>query len=203
MNLEQTLRHTRARLGEIVSLLNPNYLNARSTTRTSVGYMATFLERLLPENLRKDSLDSIFNFIPLSANLLTSGQPTELQFNAVQQAGVTTVINLAPHELENSLKNEADIVAKLGMKYIHIPVDFKQPGEAQFSEFCQALAQAGEQKVLVHCAANMRVSAFMYRYRTEVLGLDRALAQQDLEKIWQPFGVWTTFTGLQTSQPVA
>ena len=51
---------------------------------------------------------------------------------------------------------------------------------------------AGE-KTWVHCAANMRVSAFIYRYRCAVLGEAEQVAKQDLEKIWQPFGNWKTF----------
>lgn len=39
----------------------------------------------------------------------------------------------------------------------------------------------GDDKVWVHCAANMRVSAFIYRYRCTVLGEDRDTAARDLQ----------------------
>lgn len=83
----------------------------------------------------------------------------------------------------------------LGMDYLHLPVDLKHPAETDFAAFCKALqeSQAQQQKVLVHCAANMRVSAFMFRYRTQVLGEDRAMAEQDLHRIWKPFGAWAAF----------
>jgi hypothetical protein len=48
-------------------------------------------------------------------------------------------------------------------------------------------------KILVHCALNMRVSVFVYLYRVLKLGLDPALAQQNLWAIWQPNEPWQRF----------
>lgn len=190
-----SLSRLRADLAYKLSYLEPRYLNARSTLRTSLGFAGTFIERYLPERFRPTTLDSIFNFLPLRPNLLTSGQPTEAQFVAVKNASVSLVINLAPHGQENSLPDENAVVTGLGMRYLHLPVDFKNPGEAEFSAVCAALqqAEAQGQKVLVHCAANMRVSALMYRYRTQLLGESRARAEQDLHRIWKPFGAWEAF----------
>ena len=36
----------------------------------------------------------------------------------------------------------------------------------------------------VHCAANARVAAFMYRYRATVLGEQKDVIRKDLEAIW-------------------
>jgi len=49
------------------------------------------------------------------------------------------------------------------------------------------------EKTWVHCAANMRVSAFMYKYRCEILNENAVKAKVDLEKIWEPFGAWKNF----------
>ena len=195
MQLDKLIKRSRAVAGQLADYLNPQYLNAGSTAKTSLGFMGTMVERWLPDRYRQTTLESIFNFLPISARLLTSGQPTELQFAAIKSAGITQVINLAPHGLENSLDNEAEIVAAHGMRYTHIPVDFKNPTEQDFETFCQAMQAAGNDKVLVHCAANMRVSAFMYRYRTQVLGEAKEIVAQDLAKIWEPFGVWAGFVG--------
>jgi uncharacterized protein (TIGR01244 family) len=176
-------------------------MNARSTLRTSLGFIGTFAERLLPASLRSGAVESIFNYLPLSPLLATAGQPTGTQLAALKAAGFQRVINLAPHGMENSLPDEAGLVAALGMDYLHIPVDFKNPGEQEFAAFCMALKAAGGQKTLVHCAANMRVSAFIYRYRTQVLGEDQALAEQDLHRIWKPFAAWEAF--IQRPAPAA
>ena len=42
---------------------------------------------------------------------------------------------------------------------------------------------------------NYRVSAFFYRYRRDVLGVDETQARAEMEQIWRPEGVWATFVG--------
>jgi len=41
----------------------------------------------------------------------------------------------------------------------------------------------------------MRVSAFFYRYRRDLLGWDEAAARASMEAIWRPGGVWASFVG--------
>lgn len=152
-----------------------------------------WLRHRLVRPWRGESLQGIYNFLPLGPQLLTSGQPTEKQLAHLRDTGVETVINLAPVTADNALPDEAATVAALGMHYVHIPVDFTAPSEADFRRFCEAMAARGEGRVLVHCAANMRVSAFMYRYRCEVLSEPPARARRDLYRIWRPQGVWRDF----------
>ena len=111
----------------------------------------------------------------------------------LRDAGVRTVINLALHSHERALPDEAASVAVLGMKYVHIPVEFGAPTDEDFARFCKALAALGEAPVHVHCIVNARVSAFVYRYRRDVLGIEEHLARADLEQIWQPEGIWAEF----------
>ena len=81
------------------------------------------------------------------------------------------------------------------MRYIHIPVVFDAPTTADFERFCAAMADRGTRPVHVHCIVNARVSAFLYRYRCEVLGWDEAQARPALDAIWRPGGVWARFIG--------
>lgn len=165
----------------------------RSTLRTILGYLRSLVTRYTPLDLSHDSLDGIYNVLPIHETLLTSGQPTEAQFRHVKDAGYQTVINLAPHSAENALPDEAATLAALGLEYVHIPVDFQRPTEDDFRAFCEAMERVRDRKVHVHCAANMRVSAFVYRYRRDVLGEDAENAARDLHRIWEPFGVWRAF----------
>jgi hypothetical protein len=52
-----------------------------------------------------------------------------------------------------------------------------------------------DRNVFVHCNANMRVSVFVYLYRTLKLGVSEEMARQDLRKIWDPNTVpqWAAF----------
>ena len=137
--------------------------------------------------------ETIYNWRRLDAHITTSGQPTEAHLAALAESGVRIVINLAPHNHRHALPDEAASVAALGMRYIYIPVDFAAPTEADFAAFCAALEAAGTDPLHVHCAANYRVSAFFYRYRRDVLGMDAAQARVDMEDVWQPTGVWVDF----------
>ena len=169
-----------------------------NTFRTVLGYLATLITRYTPLDLSRRSLDGIFNFFPISESIITSGQPTEVQLRLVRDAGYQNVINLAPHEAENALVDEAGTLASLGVEYTHIPVDFAKPTEEDFERFCEAMARIGSEPVLVHCAANMRVSAFLFRYRRDVLGEDSEQLRTDLNQLWEPFGVWKSFIAPQS-----
>lgn len=163
------------------------------TLKTVLGYYLTLLEKHLGKNFKSKKLQSIFNYLPINSHLCTSGQPTPQQFKTIADHGFRSLINLAPHSAENAIENEADIVASLGMQYIHIPVDFDSPQQQDLDQFVAAIKSCSGDKTWVHCAANMRVSCFIFLYRTTILGEDRARAQIDLNKIWQPFGVWQNF----------
>ncbi|MCH1460646.1 MAG: protein tyrosine phosphatase family protein, partial [Luminiphilus sp.] len=120
----------------------------------------------------------------------------EAQFSLVKEAGYTTVINLAPESHENALGNEDEILERMGIRYIHLPVVFTNPTREDFDRFVDALESCDDDRIWVHCAANMRVSAFVFKYRTERLGWSSHEAETDLHRIWEPgkvMGVWQTF----------
>ncbi len=158
-----------------------------------LGYLFTLTDKYSPHRFTRKSLSSIFNYLPINGQLSTSGQPTEEQFASIKAAGFDVVINLAPHDTENSLRDEAAVVDQLAMNYIHIPVNFSKPSESKFGLFIDAMVQSKNKKIWLHCAANMRASAFLFRYRRDILKEDATTAKLDLDKIWQPLGVWAQF----------
>ena len=165
----------------------------KNTLTTTLGFLVTMISKYTPLNFEQNSLEGISNYLKIHDRLTTSGQPTENQFTLIQAAGYDTVINLAPHHVENSLADEQATLQKLGLHYIHIPVDFKNPTEEDFTLFVETMRNLENNKIWIHCGANMRVSAFLYRYRCQILGEDRVQARKELEKIWEPFGVWKQF----------
>lgn len=135
------------------------------------------------------------NWRRIDNRITTSGQPGEAQLAALQKLGVTTIINLGLHTHEKALPDEAASAAALGMKYVHIPVPFDAPSEADYNKFVQAMKAAEAETVHVHCIANMRVSAFLYRYRRDVLGMSEAASRAIMDTLWRPGGVWAQFIG--------
>ncbi len=163
------------------------------TLKTVLGYVLTRIEKFAGFSLKGSQLEAIFNYLPINSQLATSGQPTKNQFKSIQRAGYTNIINLAPTNAKNTLRNEAALVADLGMDYINIPVDFSNPTEQDFAQFLSQLKSHSNKKIWVHCAANMRVSCFIFKYRTAILDENLSDAEADLKKIWQPNKTWQNF----------
>ena len=67
-------------------------------------------------------LDQITNYLKISEDLGTAGQPFRQQFNFVKEAAYDVVVNLALPTSTNAIPDEGDLVRSLGMEYIHIPV---------------------------------------------------------------------------------
>jgi len=137
--------------------------------------------------------EHIYHWFRLDERVTTSGQPSVAQLADLAKLGVWHIIDLAPHNHETALPDEAGTVERLGMSYINIPVDFKTPSHEHFEEFCRLMREYEDVPVHVHCGANYRVAAFIYRYRRDVLGFDDVEARSDLEKVWHPNPAWAAF----------
>ena len=86
----------------------------------------------------------------------------------------------------NAIPEEGNIVASLGMAYIHLPVPFEKPEPHCLRKFMAVMEALEGEKVFVHCALNARVSAFMYKYLTERKGFSEEDATSPLLKAWRP-----------------
>ena len=135
-------------------------------------------------------LENIPAYLKLTDQLATSGQPSAEQIAEIAQAGYQVVINLALTGTEYALPDEAGTVRSLGLEYIHLPVIWSRPTLQNLEDFFNVMDAHKESKVFVHCAANMRVSAFVALYRIKRLGWKREEAFQHTYKIWRPDGVW-------------
>ena len=165
-----------------------------NTIRSILRFYKSVISKYSPIKVKDKSIESIVNYINCNDSFSFSGQPTKSQLSNIQEAGYDIIINLAPYDLiENPLKNEASIVTKLGMKYIHIPVNMLNPAQEDFDAFVNIMKSASNNKIWVHCAIGMRASAFIYKYRCSILGENKKSAIWDLREIWEPFGAWKKF----------
>jgi protein tyrosine phosphatase (PTP) superfamily phosphohydrolase (DUF442 family) len=140
-------------------------------------------------------IEDIYNYLPLTETLLSSGMPTAGRMVAVSKSSVQVVINLAIPGSDRALPEEAQLVESLGMKYIGIPVVWEHPTRENLEDFMNAMDANKDKKMLVHCQANFRVTGFITLYRILRLGWDRAEAFKDLRRIWNPedYPVWKKF----------
>ncbi len=130
-------------------------------------------------------LEDIRAYLEINDQLSTSGQITYEEIALLKEAGFDVVINLAPADEERN-GSEGFLVTQQGMTYIQIPVSWKNPAPRDLQLFFDVMAANKDRKVYVHCFANMRVSAFVYLYRTLQLGESEVAARADMEKIWDP-----------------
>jgi len=147
------------------------------------------------------SVAEIYNYRQATPDLATSGQPREDQLAAIAAAGYDVIINLALHDDPRySLPDEAASVKALGLTYVHIPVQFGAPTERDLSKFFDAMEHHKSSRVWLHCAANMRVTAFLGLYRRLREGWSDERAFALLHDVWQPDAVWSQFIASQLAK---
>jgi uncharacterized protein (TIGR01244 family) len=140
-------------------------------------------------------MKGIYHFLQLNENLYSSGMPTAEQMKEAAEAGVQVVINLALTTSQGALENEDQLAESLGMKYIHIPVEWNNPTRQNLQDFFTAMQEHEEIKMLVHCQANYRVTAFVALYRILREGWNKDEAFAVMNRMWNPedFPVWQKF----------
>jgi protein tyrosine phosphatase (PTP) superfamily phosphohydrolase (DUF442 family) len=138
-------------------------------------------------------LKELKNYYKISEMLHTSAQPTIDQFSRIKDSDIEIIINLAEINSPDAIENEAEIVYKNSMDYIHIPVDFEKPSDDELKSFFNIMAQQSSKNILVHCAYNWRVSCFVYLYRVLKQDVLEEIAKKDMLNVWQPNETWESF----------
>ena len=120
--------------------------------------------------MEKAPLIEIRNAKRAFPGILSGGQPTDAQLKEAKNKGFKTIISLRPIS-ETQGESEADIVRKLGMNYINIPVQGAAGITSQNSQaLIKALSDSSQYPVMVHCASGNRVGA--------LFALDAALREK-------------------------
>ncbi len=143
------------------------------------------------------SIEEITNYMAVSETLASSGQPDEMQFKEIAQAGFDVVINLAMPDSDNSIPEEGYIVTARKMIYVHLPVPFNAPTAGHLRSFFALLDAFEGKKCWVHCVVNYRVSAFMYQYFRLVRKMSTEEAKKVIIAEWKPDQVWRDFMALE------
>ncbi len=119
------------------------------------------------------AITAIHNYRPIDAQLATSGQPNEDQIAAIAAEGVD---------------------------YIHIPVKFDAPTTQDLHAFFEVMESHAHRRVWVHCAANMRVTAFLGLFRVLRQGYSEERAFEPMHSVWKPNAVWAAFITSQLAE---
>ena len=125
--------------------------------------------------------------------LWSSGQLSEKDIARLPALGIEAVINLALPTSSNALPGEAELITRHGIAYIQIPVEWERPELRQLEQFFGALKAFEGHKIWVHCAKNMRVSAFIYLYRRLCLAESEEASVHPMQEVWVPNETWQAF----------
>ena len=115
---------------------------------------------LIEKTAAMSELTGIPNFLKLTDQVWTDGQPWPEHLPKLKDAGIKVIINLRPHAEYEGQREEAK-VKELGMSYFNIPVAFSAPDELDADDFLKLTdEQLKNGPVFIHCAVATRVGAF-------------------------------------------
>lgn len=136
-----------------------------------------------------------YNFKPVNARLSTSGLLSPEQLGELSREGYRAVISLLPADSQWAVPDEPAIISAQGLAYSYIPVDFEAPSRDDYRAFVSAMEAHTDAKLLVHCAANYRVTAFFGVYAVKALGWSESDARAFIADIWnlEEYPVWQQF----------
>ena len=136
-----------------------------------------------------------YHFRAVNDRLSTSGVISDSQLAELAAEGYQAVINLLPEDSQYAVAGEREIVTGQGLDYTYIPVDFAAPTEDDYRQFVAAMQAKADRKLMVHCAANYRVSAFYAIYAHENLDWSEQQAREFIAATWNldEHPVWAAF----------
>ena len=102
---------------------------------------------------------AIRNFLQVTPDFCTGGQPRPAHFAELKNRGVKAVLNLRTPG-EHRAEEEKTAVEAAGLKYFNIPVSYREPREADVDAFLKITDDPANRPMFVHCTAAIRVGAF-------------------------------------------
>jgi uncharacterized protein (TIGR01244 family) len=143
--------------------------------------------------MKSHNLSQIINYVQTPDGIGSAGQPTVAQFSAIAEAGYRVVVNLAMPDSDNAVPDEGTYVTQHGMDYVHLPVAWRHPTPERFNRFRAVLNLYQDVPAFVHCAMNMRASAFVFVYRVVERHVPVAIAEPAMHAVWHPDRIWSAF----------
>ena len=127
-------------------------------------------------------LGPIRNFLQVTPQFCTGGQPRIEHFAKLKADGVKAVLNLRTPG-EHRADEERAAVEQAGLKYFNVPVVYREPADAQVDEFLKITDDPANRPMFIHCTAAIRVGAFWMIRRAVRDGLSVEAALEEGKKV--------------------
>jgi protein tyrosine phosphatase (PTP) superfamily phosphohydrolase (DUF442 family) len=115
-------------------------------------------------------------------NIVTAGQPSAAQLEALKNAGVSVILDIRD-PMEPRPFDEAALVRKLGMEYVNIPVVAGRQTDAELDRITALLRASADKQVFFHCASANRVGAAIIPYLMSDAGMEEEDAVSEAMRI--------------------
>jgi uncharacterized protein (TIGR01244 family) len=152
---------------------------------SSLFFLIAFLCFLpLPQTSAQSAQEvpPIRNFLQVSDQFCTGGQPRLEHLAKLKADGVKAIINLRQPSEHRAPEEEAE-ARKLGLRYFNIPVVFGDPKDEQVDEFLKITDDPENRPAFIHCTAAIRVGAFWMIRRVVRDGWPVEKAEEEATKV--------------------
>ena len=133
---------------------------------------------------------SISNYFQYTDVLAAGAQPTVDQFIDLKDDNFDVIFNISPYSARNAIKSEGEIVEKLGLDYVHFPVDCSNLRPLHYKTFEGIMNGLKDKKVFVHCGGNIKSSNLIHMYDVLVNGKNENESLKTLKQIQNPEDKW-------------
>ena len=145
-------------------------------------YLAAQAPAQPPASSPAQEIPPIRNFLQVTPQFCTGGQPRPEHFAKLKTDGVKAVLNLRTPG-EHRAEEEQATVEQAGMKYFNIPVVYTAPTDAQVDEFLRITDDPANRPMFIHCTAAIRVGTFWMIRRVLRDGMSEDAALQEAKKV--------------------
>lgn len=132
-------------------------------------------------------------WLPVDENLSLGAQPSAEGLEWLKDQGVDLIVNLNTPDARSYWPDEARMAAKLGINYVHMPLDCSTLTPRKYELLRGLLASNRNGRTFLHCAMNVKSSGMAHIYRVRELGHSPVEALESLkatpghEPKWQAF----------------
>ena len=110
-----------------------------------------------------EAMRHVANACQILPRVITGGQPTAAQLEALKAAGGRIVLDVRD-PMEPRPIDEATLVRELGMEYVNVPVRAGALDDSTADRILAVLRGAGDRTVFFHCGSGNRVGGALIPY---------------------------------------
>ena len=121
-----------------------------------------------------DAVRGVANACQVLPSIVTGGQPTAEQLDALAKAGGGIVLDIRD-PMEPRPFDEPAHIRALGMEYVNVPVSSGTADDAALERILSVLRSAGGRQLFFHCGSGNRVGGAMIPY----LMLDQGMSEDE------------------------